>query len=346
MFQWYNSDMHSQRKRDHLKICLEEDVAFRSVSTGLEHYYLIHQALPELALDDIDLSCYFLGRHLQAPLLISAMTGGTPSAEMVNRNLAVAAQATGVAMSVGSQRAALDGEHLVATYTVRDIAPDILLLANLGAVQLNYEYGVDECRQAVEMIQADALILHLNPLQECLQSGGNTNFRGLLKKIETVCSKLSVPVVAKEVGWGLSAQAARMLADAGISALDIAGAGGTSWAEVEKFRIGEDSQRRVAESFSDWGIPTADSIRWVKETVPDIPIVASGGIRTGVEIVKSLCLGARICGMAIPLLKPATISNGQVLERLEEIRLEIRIAMLCSGARTLEQLDNSRLYSN
>ena len=232
------------------------------------------------------------------------------------------------------------------TFQVRAWAPDVLLLANLGAVQLNYEYGVDECRQAVEMIQADALVLHLNPLQECLQFGGNTNFRGLLRKIETVCSKLSVPVIAKEVGWGLSAQVARMLADAGISALDVAGAGGTCWAEVEKLRIGEDSQRRVAESFSDWGIPTADSIRWVRETVPGIPIIASGGIRTGVEVVKALCLGARLCGMAIPLLKPATISNGQVLERLEEIRLEIRIAMLCSGARTLEQLDSSRLHSS
>jgi isopentenyl-diphosphate delta-isomerase len=336
--------MHSQRKREHLKICLEEDVAFRSVRTGLEHLYLIHQALPELALEDIDLSCYFLGRHLRAPLLISAMTGGTPSAEMVNRNLAVAAQATGVAMGVGSQRAALAGEDLIATYAVRDVAPDILLLANLGAVQLNYEHGVDECRQAVEMIQADALVLHLNPLQECLQFGGNTNFRGLLRKIETVCSKLSVPVIAKEVGWGLSAQAARMLADAGISALDIAGAGGTCWAEVEKLRIGADSQRRVAESFSDWGIPTADSIRWVRETVADIPIIASGGIRTGVEVVKALCIGARICGMAMPLLKPATVSDGHVVDRLEEITLEIRIAMLCSGARTLEQLDDSRLF--
>ena len=336
--------MHSQRKRDHLKICLEEDVAFRSVRTGLEHLHLMHQALPELALEDIDLACCFLGRHLRAPLLISAMTGGTPSAEMVNRNLAIAAQATGVAMGVGSQRAALSGEDLIATYAVRDVAPDILLLANLGAVQLNYEYGVDECRQAVEMIQADALILHLNPLQECLQFGGNTNFRGLLRKIEAVCSKLSVPVIAKEVGWGLSAQTARMLADAGISALDIAGAGGTCWAEVEKLRIGEDSQRRVAESFSDWGIPTADSIRWVRETVPHIPIIASGGIRTGVEVVKALCLGAHVCGMAIPLLKPATISDGQVVDRLEEITLEMRIAMLCSGARTLEQLDNSLLF--
>lgn len=337
--------MHSQRKLDHLRICLEEDVAFKSVGSGLERFRLIHQALPELALEDIDLSCHFLGRHLQAPLLISAMTGGTPSAEMVNRNLAAAAQAAGVAMGVGSQRAALASEDLVATYAVRDVAPDILLLANLGAVQLNYEYGVDECRQAVEMIQADALILHLNPLQECLQLGGNTNFRGLLQKIETVCSSLSVPVIAKEVGWGLSAQAALMLADVGISALDVAGAGGTCWAEVEKLRAGEDGLRRVAESFSDWGIPTADSIRWAREAVPHIPIIASGGIRTGVEVVKALCLGAKVCGMAIPLLKPATVSNGQVLDHLEEITVEIRIAMLCSGARTLGQLDNSRLYS-
>jgi isopentenyl-diphosphate Delta-isomerase len=333
--------MHSQRKLDHLRICLEEDVAFDGLSTGLEQFQLIHQALPELALDDVDTTTTFLGRRLSAPLLISAMTGGTESAEMVNRNLAVAAQKMGIAMCVGSQRAALVDPGLARTYRVRDVAPDILLFANLGAVQLNYEYGLDECIRAVEMIEADGLVLHLNPLQESLQTNGNTNFRDLLKKIQFVCTHLPVPVVVKEVGWGLSGQAARLLVQAGVSALDVAGAGGTCWALVEKMRAGDESLRRVAESFIDWGISTADSILMVKQEVPTIPIVASGGIRTGIEVVKSICLGAGIGGMAIPFLKLATVSSEQVIDRLKEIILEMRIAMFCTSARTIAGLDRS-----
>jgi isopentenyl-diphosphate delta-isomerase len=336
--------MHSQRKLDHLRVCLEENVASPSVTSGLERFRFVHQAVPELALDEIDLSYRFLGKELRAPLQISAMTGGTPSAEVINCNLAAAAQDVGVAMSVGSQRAALADPALIATYQVRDVAPEILLFANLGAVQLNYEYGVDDCQRAVDMIQADALILHLNPLQECLQYDGNTNFGGLLRRIEQVCSKLTVPVVAKEVGWGLSGRAAQLLTDAGVRALDVAGAGGTSWAQVEKLRLTDDALRRVSDSFMDWGISTADSIRWVREVVPHIPIVASGGIRTGVEIAKAICLGANVGAMAIPFLKLATVSSEQVIDRLREIVLEMRIAMLCSGARSLADLDSSRLY--
>mgnify|MGYP005833985773 CR=1 FL=1 len=336
--------MHSQRKLEHLRACLEEDVSFKAVTTGLERFRLIHQALPELSLEEIDLSCEFLGRRLKAPLLISAMTGGTPSAEMVNRNLAAAAQERGIAMSVGSQRAALNHKELAATYRVRDVAPDILLFANLGAVQLNYEYGLAECRQAVDMIGADALVLHLNPLQECLQFDGNTNFRGLLSKIRAICSELSCPVVVKEVGWGLSAKAARMLVDAGVGALDVAGAGGTCWATVERHRATQENWRRIAENFSEWGISTADSIRWVKKAAPQIPLIASGGVRTGIDVVKAICLGAKVAGMALPFLKPATISSEQVLDRLDEILQEIRIAMFCSGAQTVQQLDESYLY--
>jgi isopentenyl-diphosphate Delta-isomerase len=336
--------MHSQRKLDHLRVCLEENVAFPSITSGLERFRFVHQAVPELALDDIDLSCHFLGKTLRAPLLISAMTGGTPSAEVINCNLAAAAQDVGVAMSVGSQRAALADPALIGTYQVRDVAPEILLFANLGAVQLNYEYGVDDCQRAVDMIQADALILHLNPLQECLQYDGNTNFGGLLRRIEQVCSKLTVPVVAKEVGWGLSGRAAQLLTGAGVRALDVAGAGGTSWAQVEKLRLTDDALRRVSDSFMDWGIPTADSVRWVREVVPHVPIIASGGIRTGVEVAKSICLGANMGAMAIPFLKLATVSSEQVIDRLREIVLEMRIAMLCSGARSLTDLDSSRLY--
>ena len=336
--------MHSQRKLDHLRTCLEEDVAFKTVTTGLERFRLVHQALPEISLEEVELSSQFLSRRLKAPVLISAMTGGTPSAEIVNRNLATAAQEKGIAMSVGSQRAALTNREFAATYSVRDIAPDILLFANLGAVQLNYEYGLNECKQAVDMIGADALILHLNPLQECLQFDGNTNFHGLLDKIHNVCAGLSCPVIVKEVGWGLSSQAAQMLIDAGVSALDVAGSGGTCWASVEKYRADRESLRRVAENFSDWGIPTADSIQLVRDSAPHIPIIASGGIRTGIDIVKAICLGANLAGMALPFLKPATVSSEQVIDRLEEILLETRIAMFCSGAKTLKQLDKSHLY--
>ncbi len=333
--------MHSQRKLDHLRICLEEDVAFKSLSTGLEHFRLAHQALPELALSEVDTTTVFLGRQLSAPLLISAMTGGTESAEMINRNLAVAAQEFGVAMCVGSQRAALADPGLVRTYSVRDVAPDILLLANLGAVQLNYEHGLDECVRAVEMIEADGLVLHLNPLQESLQIDGNTDFRGLLRKIEFVCGHLPVPVVVKEVGWGLSSQAARLLAQAGVSAVDVAGAGGTCWALVEKMRAGEEWLRRVAESFSDWGISTVDSILAVRQVAPNIPIISSGGIRTGIDVVKSICLGASLGGMAIPLLRPATVSGEQVVDRLKEIVQEMRIAMFCTGVRSVGDLNQS-----
>ena len=338
--------MHSQRKLDHLRTCLEEDVAFKGISTGLERYRIIHQALPELALDEVDLSCSFLGHELKAPLLVSAMTGGTPAAQAINRNLAIAAKRAGIAMSVGSQRAALDDPQLVSTYFVRDVAPDILLFANLGAVQLNYGYGLDECERAVEMLQADGLTLHLNPLQECLQDGGNTDFRGLLNKIKAICTNLSVPVIVKEVGWGLSAEVARALVNAGVSVLDVAGAGGTSWAEVEKFRSNRDDLRRVAESFHNWGISTVDSIRFVRESAPRVPLIASGGIRTGVDIIKALCLGANIAGIALPFLPLAADSSAHVAARLDEIILEMRIALMCSGVRTLRELDLSKLYTS
>ncbi|MBC7316403.1 MAG: type 2 isopentenyl-diphosphate Delta-isomerase, partial [Chloroflexi bacterium] len=225
----------SKRKSEHLKICLEKDVS-SAVTTGLERYRLIHEALPEISLAEVDLSVEFLGRRLQAPLLISAMTGGAAEAREINRRLARAAQEFGLAMALGSQRAALENPALMSTYHVRDVAPDILLLANIGAVQLNEGYDVEMCRRAVESVGADALVLHLNPLQEALQPEGDTNFRGLAAKIETLCQILSVPVLVKEVGYGLSLKTAQRLHQAGVWGLDIAGAGGTSWSKVEAYR--------------------------------------------------------------------------------------------------------------
>ena len=335
--------MHNRRKSEHLRISLEEDVRFRGLTTDLERYRFLHRALPEISRDEIELATTLLGKELRAPLLISSMTGGTEEAAEINRNLARAAQAYGLGMGVGSQRAALEEPSLDYTYRVRDVAPDILLLANLGAVQLNYGYGVEECRRAVEMIGADALILHLNPLQEALQPEGNTDFAGLLAKIEALCRALEVPVVVKEVGWGISEEVARLLAEAGVAAIDVAGAGGTSWSEVEMRRAESESARRIAESFADWGIPTAESIQMARRGAPRTTIIASGGIRTGVDVAKAIALGADAAGMASPFLKPATVSAEAVGERIREVLEELRTAMFCVGAKNLQELRSAPL---
>lgn len=332
----------SSRKAEHIRINLEEDVR-SSLSTGLERYRFTHQALPELDLAAIDLTQKLFGHALAAPVLISSMTGGTTEAGELNRILAAAAQATGIAMGLGSQRAAIEDATLAATFQVRQVAPDILLLANLGAIQLNYGYGVEECQRAVEMVNADALILHLNALQEAVQPEGDTHFSGLLAKIEAVCKKLTVPVVAKEVGWGISAQAARQLIDAGIAAIDVAGAGGTSWSQVEMHRATNKSQARLAAAFADWGIPTAESIIQVRQSAPGLPIFASGGIRTGVEIAKSIALGASLGGMAGPFLKAAAISLEQTILTIQEVTRELRLSMFAAGAANLSTLQNTPL---
>ncbi len=249
-----------QRKADHIRINLEQNVQFPQLTTGLERYRFTHQALPELDLHAVDTRVALFGRTVAAPILVSSMTGGTEQAQLINRNLAIAAQAHRLAMGVGSQRAALELTSVQRTFRVRDVAPDVLLLANLGAVQFNYGYTVDQCRRAVEMIEADALILHVNPLQEAVQPEGDVNWRGLLDKIELVCRQLGKPVVVKEVGWGISGDAARRLIEAGVSAIDVAGAGGTSWSQVEMHRAPTERLRRLAGAFADWGIPTAASL--------------------------------------------------------------------------------------
>ena len=224
------------RKLDHIRINLENDVQFPRLTTGLERYRFLHQAVPELDLNEIDTTTTLFGKQLSAPLLISSMTGGTEIAQGINRNLARAAERHCIAMGLGSQRAAIEDGRLASSYCIRDIAPDILLFANVGAVQLNYGYGVEQCRKAIDMVGADALILHFNVLQEAVQPEGDIDFSGLLRKVETICARVSVPVIAKEVGWGFSQSAVRDLADAGVSAIDVAGSGGTSWSEVEFHR--------------------------------------------------------------------------------------------------------------
>jgi isopentenyl-diphosphate Delta-isomerase len=336
--------MLEQRKADHLRINLDNDVS-SSLTTGLEHYRFVHQAVPELDLAAVDTTTTLLGKALRAPLLISSMTGGAEPAREINRRLARAAQARGIAMGLGSQRAAIQRPELADTFRVRDVAPDILLLANLGAVQLNYGYDVEHCLKAVEMIGADALILHLNPLQEAIQPEGNSNFSGLLRKIEAVCRTLNVPVVVKEVGWGISEQAARQLAEAGVSAIDVAGGGGTSWSEVEKRRMTTPAQRRVAARFRGWGLPTAASILAARRGVPHLPLIASGGLRDGIDVAKCIALGARAAGIARPFLKAAAMSAEAADEAVAEIITELRVAMFAAGAGNIATLRQTSLMA-
>ncbi len=271
------------------------------------------------------------------------MTGGTEEALRLNRLLGAAAQEFGFAMGVGSQRAAIEDPDLAFSFRLRDIAPDALLLANLGAIQLNRGYSVDACQTAVDMIEADGLILHLNPLQEALQPEGETNFSGLLKKIESVCKTLRVPVVVKEVGWGISEEAARMLVNAGVAAIDVAGAGGTSWSQVEMYRMEDPYQMAVAAAFRDWGIPTAESILAVRRVTPEMPVIASGGLRNGVDAAKCLALGANLCGLAGMFLKAAAKSYDDVQRTAEMLTRQLRIAMFSAGVSDISQLNRDLL---
>lgn len=305
--------------------------------TGLDRYVFPHNALPEVDIDEIDLGTAFLGKRLKAPLLISSMTGGFDIARKVNRNLASAAQELGVAMGVGSQRVAVEESSVADSFQVRDLAPDILLFGNLGAVQLNYGYTVEQCRRAVAMIGADALIFHLNVLQEAVQPEGNRNFKGLTQKIGEVCRQLDVPVLVKEVGSGISADVALRLKEVGVKAIDVAGRGGTSWYAVEAKRAAKKGQPAEV-TFADWGIPTEEALVQVREVVPDLEIVASGGIRTGLDIAKAIALGANIAALGQPLLEPALESSRKVVEFLARIIDEIKVAMLCVGATNLAAL--------
>ena len=323
---------HKARKADHIRINLEENVQFPRLSTGLERFRFVHEALPELDMTQIDLSVDLFGHAVRAPLLISSMTGGTEAAERINLNLAIGAQARGIAMGVGSQRTGLEVDGTAGSFRVRLVAPDILLFANLGAGQFNKGYTVDHCRRAVDMIEADALILHLNPLQEAVQADGDWNWAGLLGKIGQVCAAVGVPVVAKEVGWGINGRLARRLADVGVAAIDVAGSGGTSWTEVEYHRAPTERLRRITRTFADWGIPTADSLIQVRQAAPELPAIASGGIRDGIDVAKCVALGATLVGLASPFLRAATVSDEAVVDAIDLLADELRIAMFCTGA--------------
>jgi isopentenyl-diphosphate delta-isomerase len=332
----------TERKDDHVKINLEKDVR-SSLTNGLENFRFIHEALPDLDLDQVDTGITLFQKRLNAPILVSSMTGGTQDAGVFNLRLAEAAQACGFAMGVGSQRAALEHPEFAASFQVRKVAPDILLFSNIGAVQLNNGYGLEECRRAVEMIEADALYLHLNPLQEALQVGGDTNWKGLDKKIEQVCKKIKVPVIVKEVGWGISEKTAKRLADCGVAGIDVAGAGGTSWSQVEMYRSPDEFMRKLAATFVGWGIPTAEAIINVKRFAPNLHILASGGINDGLDIAKCLALGAAVAGMAGKFLKAAAISTENVVELMQLTQKQLQITMFGTGAANIKALQTQHL---
>lgn len=328
------------RKNDHIRINQEEDVK-SAANTGLNLIQLQHCALPEIALQDVDLSTTFLGFKLEMPLLISSMTGGTEKGQEINVNLARAAQIKKIPMGLGSQRAVFEGQAKADSFQVRKYAPDIPIFANLGAVQFNYGLTIADCQQLIDMVEANALILHLNPLQEALQPEGDTNFSDLLPKISSLCRSISIPVIIKEVGWGISVNVAARLKDAGVAAIDVAGAGGTSWSQVEMFRSANTSQKNIASHFRDWGIPTAQALLAIKEQNLGVPIIASGGLQTGIDIAKCLVLGADLCGFAGRLLHAAIESEQAVFEVLDEIERELRITLFACGAGNIAAMKNT-----
>lgn len=324
------------RKADHLRINLEEDVQ-SGLSAGFEEWRFRPRALPEIDLAAVSTEIDVFGRSLRAPVLMSCMTGGTPEAGEINRTLARVAQDQGLAIGLGSGRALLEDSDALSTFAVRDLAPDTAILANLGAVQLNLGATVDDCRRLVELLRADALVLHLNALQEALQDGGDVGFDGLLARIENLCARLDTPVVVKEVGWGIPADDVRRLVDAGVAAVDVAGAGGTSWSEVERRRAGS-RLAAVAAGFRDWGIPTALAVREARAAAPEAVIIASGGIRDGMGAAKAIALGADMAGLAGPFLRAALVGE----ERLKSFAMEvvdvIRVVMFCTGCRRVSDL--------
>lgn len=330
------------RKADHVRINLERDVGAKGINSGFGQYRFVNCALPEIDLADVDTTVELFGRKLQAPVLISCMTGGTDEARRINQTLAQVAQERGLAMGLGSARALLEKPELIETFDVRSVAPDVLLFANLGAVQLNKGYGVSECRKLLDMLRADALVLHVNAVQEALQPEGDTRFRGLLAKIRMVCQELGAPVIVKEVGWGVAPLEVEALFAAGVAAVDLAGAGGTSWSEVERHRISEPWRARVAGEFAGWGIPTAECVRAARKQSPRGLLIASGGIRSGLDVVKALALGADLAGIAGPFLRAAANGVERATELAQEYIEVLRVAMFALGTTNISDLKTTK----
>lgn len=329
------------RKTEHIRLCLEENVEGVHKTTGFEDIHFIHNALPEIDFDEINLETRFLNKALQAPFLVSSMTGGSKLAGSINQHLAQAAESKGWAVALGSTRALLEGDAHKESFLIRKYAPTVPLIANIGAVQFNYGYGLEECQRIVDLTEADAIVMHLNSLQEVVQDGGDLNFKGLLPKIEYIAKNLSVPVGVKEVGFGIDGTVARKLYDAGVSYIEVAGAGGTSWSQVEKLRSHDPLRKAAAEAFNSWGIPTKECIVSVKDSVQDVPIVASGGMKTGLDAAKAITIGADVIGFAKQLLQAATESTESVIETMEQIEFELKMAMFGIGVRNMNELKNT-----
>ncbi len=323
----------SDRKLKHIQVCLEYPVQFSHQTTGFETLPWAYNALPEISLEEIRLETKFLGKTLSAPILIGAMTGGADLSGTINKNLAIAAQTLGLGLMLGSQRVMLENESARASFAVRQYAPDVLLVGNLGVAQFKKGYTHLEARAAIELIGADAIAFHTNPLQEALQIGGDTNFAHLIPTLEQIVPKVGYPVMLKEVGHGLSGKVALAVQKVGFAALDVAGAGGTSWAKVEDFAY---HGKLLYPDLCEIGIPTLTALLECKAALPAMPLMASGGIRSGLDIAKALQKGATVCATAMPLLEPATRSPEAVIEVLERLIFELRVAMFVSGIGSVE----------
>ncbi len=334
-----NSEI-SERKLKHVEACLEYPVEYSTRTTGFEAYDLPYHSLPNSNMREVDTTCFFLGKALQAPILIGAMTGGSELSATINKNLAIAAETVGVGLMLGSQRVMLADQSAVASFQIRSYAPKSLIIGNLGVAQLNKGYDEKDVLRAIELIDADGLAFHSNPLQEALQNNGDLDFRSLTKKLADIIKHVPYPLLLKEVGHGLSQEVVALVKDLGFAALDVAGAGGTSWAKVEDFvYYGEVQNHDLVE----WGIPTAKALVDAKKIVPHTPLIASGGIRTGLEAAKALALGASTVAIAKPLLKPATESPEAVIYYLRNFIWQLKVAMHCSACRNIRELQSSSI---
>lgn len=328
----------ANRKADHIQINVHGDVSAKGIESGFEDYRFVHTALPEINLQNVDTTTTLFGYRLAAPILISCMTGGVAEAEDINITLAKTAQRFGFALGLGSARVLLERPDVLPSFGVRAYAPDVPILANLGAVQLNKGVGVEDCRRIVDLLGADALVLHLNALQEALQLEGDTEFEGLLARIENLCRRLERPVVVKEIGWGIAPDLVLRLLNAGVTAVDVAGAGGTSWSEVERHRMTSRVRQRVAAAFAGWGIPSAQAVRDARGAAPEALIFASGGIRDGIDIAKAVALGADVVGLAGPFLRAAIQGTDVAGELAQELVETMRITMFAIGTPDIRSL--------